>query len=155
MDNPKSKEGFESLGLFQESFMPVSLHVDAGFDFNKIIYKQTLLPLSDKGETIIFKNRFYGCATTFSVDPKELSASGYNKRSSEHIKLYNGKEFDKEIHEKYLKHEQLDNLRGLEVDFIYKWSLGDLLIFDRSNLHCSSCNIKNKKLGLTTLTIKK
>ena len=71
MDNPKSKENLESLGLFQESFMPVSLHVDAGFDFNKIIYKQTLLPLSKTGETIIFKNRFYGCATTFSIDPRE------------------------------------------------------------------------------------
>ncbi len=155
MDNPKSKENLESLGLFQESFMPVSLHVDAGFDFNKIIYKQTLLPLSKTGETIIFKNRFYGCATTFSIDPRELSAPGYNKRSSEHINLYNRKPFDKKIHEKYLKHEQIENLKGLEVDYIYKWKMGDLLIFDRSSLHCSSSNIKYKKLGLTTLTVKK
>ena len=87
MDNPDTKEGSKSLGLFQESFMPVTLHVDTGFDFSKIIYKQTLLPLTDKGETIIFKNRFYGCSTTFSIDPKELAAKGYNKRSSEHIHL--------------------------------------------------------------------
>ena len=86
MDNPGTKDGIESLGLFQESFKPVSLHVDTGFDFNKIIYKQTLLPLSE-GETVIFKNRFYGCSTTFSIDEKELSAKGYNKRSSEHINL--------------------------------------------------------------------
>ena len=33
MDNPKTKNGLVSLGLFQESFMPVSLHVDTGFDF--------------------------------------------------------------------------------------------------------------------------
>ena len=45
--------------------MPVSLHVDTGFDFEKIIYKQTLLPLSNEGETIIFKNRFYGCSYNF------------------------------------------------------------------------------------------
>ena len=89
MDNPETKDGLESLGLFQESFKPVSLHVDSGFDFNKIIYKQTLLPLSEKGETVIFKNRFYGCSTTFSLDPKELSAEGYNKRSSQHIDIYN------------------------------------------------------------------
>ena len=94
LDNPKTKDGLESLGLFQESSMPVSLHVDSGFDFSKIIYKQTLLPLSENSETIIFKNRFYGCATTFSIDPKELSAKGYNKRSSEHLKLYNGKDFE-------------------------------------------------------------
>ena len=66
MDNPDTKEGTKSLGLFQESYMPVTLHVDTGFDFEKIIYKQTLLPLSNIGETIIFKNRFYGCSTTFS-----------------------------------------------------------------------------------------
>ena len=38
MDNPKNKEGEDSLGLFQESFKPVSLHVDTGFNFDKIIY---------------------------------------------------------------------------------------------------------------------
>ena len=36
MDNPKTKDGQESLGLFQESFKPVSLHVDSGFDFDKL-----------------------------------------------------------------------------------------------------------------------
>ena len=154
MDNPKTKDGLESLGLFQESSMPVSLHVDSGFDFSKIIYKQTLLPLSENSETIIFKNRFYGCATTFSIDPKELSAKGYNKRSSEHLKLYGGKDFDTSIHEKYLKHENIENLKGLEVDFIFKWKLGDLLVFDRTSLHCASSNLNNKKLGFTTLTIK-
>ena len=154
MDNPNTKEGLESLGLFQESFKPVSLHVDTGFDFEKKIYKQTLLPLTDEGETIIFKNRFYGCSTTFSINSKELKASGYNKRSSEHIDLYDKKAFDKEIHNKFLNHEEIENLRGLEVDLIYKWKLGDLLIFDRSSLHCSSSNLKNKKLGFTSSTIK-
>ena len=152
MDNPKTKENLESLGLFQESYMPVTLHVDTGFDFEKIIFKQTLLPLTNDGETVVFKNRFYGCSTTFTIDPKELSAKGYNKRSSEHLNLYGDKSFDREIYDEYLIHEQIDNLKGLEVDLIYKWKLGDLLIFDRSNLHCSSSNIKNKKLGFTTST---
>ena len=155
MDNPKTKEGFESLGLFQESYMPVSLHVDTGFEFNKVIYKQTLMPLSENGETVIFKNRLYGCFTTFSLDSKELSAKGYNKRSSEHIDLYDKKPFDKDIHQKFLKHEEIENLQGLEVEIIYKWKLGDLLIFDRTNLHCSSSNLDEKKIGLTSSTKKK
>jgi len=154
MDNPKSKNDLDSLGLFQESFSPVSLHVDTGFDFNKLIYKQTLLPLSSEGETVIFKNKFYGCSTTFSIDPMELKANGFNKRSSELIQMYGKKKFDKEFHKKYLKHENINNLKGLEVEMIYKWKLGEILIFDRTNLHCSSSNIKNKKLGLTTSTIK-
>ena len=154
MDNPKTKDGKDSLGLFQESFMPVSLHVDSGFDFSKVIFKQTLLPLSDMGETVIFKNRFYGCATTFSISPRELKAKGYNKRSSEHIDLYGGKSFDENTHKNYLNHEDINNLKGLEVDLIYKWKLGDLLVFDRTSLHCASSNLRNKKLGLTSLTIK-
>ena len=154
MDNPNSKDNLESLGLFQESFLPVSLHVDTGFDFNKIIFKQTLVPLSEEGETIIFKNRFYGCSTTFSINPTELAAKGYNKRSSEHINLYNGETFDKKIHDKYLKHEEIGNLKGLKVELIYKWKLGDILVFDRTNLHCSSSNLKNRKLGFTSSTIK-
>ena len=155
MDNPKTKDDLESLGLFQESFKPVSLHVDTGFDFNKIIYKQVLMPLTDEGETVIFKNRFYGCSTTFSIDPDELSAKGYNKRSSEHLNIYDKVPFDKEIHKKFLNHEDIDNLKGLKVEMIYKWKLGDLLIFDRTNLHCSSSNLKKKKIGFTTSTIKK
>ncbi len=155
MDNPNTKDGLESLGLFQESFKPVSLHVDTGFDFNKIIYKQVLMPLTDEGETVIFKNRFYGCSTTFSIDPDELSAKGYNKRSSEHLNIYDKVPFDKEIHKKFLNHEDINNLKGLKVEMIYKWKLGDLLIFDRTNLHCSSSNLKKKKIGFTTSTIKK
>ena len=155
MDNPKTKDGLESLGLFQESFKPVSLHVDTGFDFNKIIYKQILMPLTNEGETVIFKNRFYGCSTTFSIDPKELSAKGYNKRSSEHLDIYDKKPFDKDMHKKFLNHENIDNLKGLTVEMIYKWKLGDLLIFDRTSLHCSSSNLNKKKIGLTTSTIKK
>jgi len=155
MDNPKTKDDLESLGLFQESFKPVSLHVDTGFDFNKIIYKQTLMPLTDEGETVIFKNRFYGCSTTFSIDPKELSAKGYNKRSSEHLSIYGKKPFDKDMHKKFLNHEDINNLQGLTVEMIYKWKLGDLLVFDRTNLHCSSSNLSKKKIGFTTSTIKK
>tara|TARA_A100001015_G_scaffold83051_1_gene92161 strand:+ start:1036 stop:1734 length:699 start_codon:yes stop_codon:yes gene_type:complete len=154
MDNPEAKDGSKSLGLFQESFMPVTLHVDTGFDFEKIIYKQTLLALSEVGETVVFKNRFYGCSTTFSIDSKELASKGYNKRSSEHLNLYGKHDFDQEIHKSYLSHEDINNLKGLEVDLIFKWKVGDLLIFDRSHLHCSSKNINQKKLGFTSSTRK-
>jgi hypothetical protein len=154
LDNPKNKNGLNSFGLFQESYKPVSLHADTGFDFKKIIFKQFLFPLSSKGETVIFKNRFYGCSTTFSIDPKELKAKGYNKRSSEHLKIFKGKKFDKKKHKRYLKHENIKNLKGLEIDMVYKWKVGEILVWDRSQLHCSSSNLKNKKIGFTILTSK-
>ena len=79
---------------------------------------------------------------------------GQNKRSSEHIGMYGQKPFNKEDYEKYLKHEKIENLAGLEIEFVYEWELGSMLIFDRTNLHCSSCKIEGKKIGLTTFTKK-
>ena len=43
---------------------------------------------------------------------------------------------------------------GLEIDLVYEWELGSMLIFDRTNLHCSSSKIDGKKIGLTTFTKK-
>ena len=154
LDNPRTKDGLGSFGLFQESQKPVNLHVDTSFNFKKILFKQFLLPLSSKGETVIFKNRFYGCPTTFSIDSKELKAKGYNKRSSEHLKIFKSKNFDKKKHKKYLKHENIENLKGLEIEIVYKWKIGEILIWDRTQLHCSSSNLKDKKIGFTVLTCK-
>jgi len=154
LDNPRTKDGLGSFGLFQESQKPVNLHVDTSFNFKKILFKQFLLPLSSRGETVIFKNRFYGYPTTFSIDSRELKAKGYNKRSSEHLKIFKSKNFDKKKHKKYLKHENIENLRGLEIEMVYKWKIGEILIWDRTQLHCSSNNIKNKKIGFTVLTCK-
>ena len=158
MDNLQDEKGNDIYGLIQESYAPIGLHVDAGFEANNQIYKQSLIPLTPVGSTIIFKNRFYGGSTTFTQDPEELKKKnlsyGQNKRSSEHLNLYGDKPFDKEVYEKYLKHENIDNLKGLEVEFIYQWEIGSMLIFDRTHLHCSSSVIEGKKIGIATFTKK-
>ena len=158
MDNLKDEKNEDILGLFQESYSPIGLHVDAGFNLDEIIFKQTLIPLTSKGGTVIFKNKFYGNSTNFTIDKDELKVKdlkyGQNFRSSEHIDMYNKKPFDKKNHEKYLKHEKIENLAGLEVDLVYEWELGSMLIFDRTRLHCSSSVIDGKKIGLTTFTKK-
>ena len=158
MDNLKDENGKDIYGLIQESYAPIGLHVDAGFEVKSQIYKQSLIPLSPVGSTVIFKNRFYEGSTNFTQDPEELKKKdlnyGQNKRSSEHLKLYGDKPFDKKIHEKYLKHENIDNLKGLEVELIYKWEVGSMLIFDRTHLHCSSSIIEGKKIGIATFTKK-
>jgi hypothetical protein len=158
MDNLKDEKNNDILGLFQESYNPIGLHVDAGFNLNEIIFKQTLIPLTSKGSTVIFKNKFYGNSTNFTIDNNELKVKdlkyGQNFRSSDHLKIYKKKDFNKEDHEKYLKHEKIENLSGLEIDLVYEWELGSMLIFDRTRLHCSSSIIDGKKLGLTTFTKK-
>ncbi len=154
MDNLKSEKGEDFFGLFHESFSPLKLHVDSGFEEKDIIFKQAVTPLSSIGETVIFKNRWYGKSASFTVDEDELKfrpKPGQNERSNEHLGA--GK-FDKEIHQKYLTHIDINNLNGLKVELVYKWKVGETLIMDRSHIHCSSSNIVNKKLGLTTFTKK-
>ena len=115
MDNLKDENGKDIFGLIQESYAPIGLHVDAGFEINSQIYKQTLIPLSSVGSTVIFKNRYYDGSTSFTQDPEELKKKnlkyGQNKRSNNHLKIYGEKPFDKFIHEKYLKHESIENLK--------------------------------------------
>ena len=79
---------------------------------------------------------------------------GQNIRSSDHIGMFGKKPFNGKLHQKYLTHEKLDNLVGLEIELVYEWEVGSMLIFDRTNLHCSSSIIDGKKIGLTTFTKK-
>jgi len=71
MDNFKSEKGEDFFGLFHESFSPLKLHVDSGFEEKDIIFKQVVTPLSPIGETVIFKNRWYGKSTSFTIDADE------------------------------------------------------------------------------------
>ena len=154
LDTLKSDTGEDYYGLFHESFSPLPIHVDSGFIEDDIIYKQVVTPLSPIGDTVFFKKRRYGKSTTFTIDENELNFKpkpGQNDRSNQHL---GDKEFDKELHKKYLSHIDINNLKGMEIEFIYKWKIGDTLIVDRTHVHCASSNIDGKKLGLTTFTKK-
>ena len=157
-DNLKTDDGNDILGLFQESYNPIGLHIDGGFNLEDLIYKQSLIPLTSVGSTVIFKNRFYGQSTNFTTDKNELEFKnlkyGQNIRSSDHIGMFGDKLFDEQVHKKYLNHEKIENLIGLEIEMVYEWEVGSMLIFDRSHLHCSSSVIEGKKIGLTTFTKK-
>ena len=155
MDNLKSEDGKDLFGLYHESFNPLSLHVDSGFKPEDIIYKQALTPFTS-GETVVFKTKWYERSTSFTIDSEELKfkpKADQNERSNKHI-VFDGKSFDKNIHKKYLSHINIENLRGMEVEMIYEWKVGETFIMDRSYIHCSSSNINKKKLGLTTFTKK-
>ena len=51
-------------------------------------------------------------------------------------------------------HIDINNLKGMEVEYIYPWKVGESLVVDRSHIHCASSRIIDKKLGLTTFTKK-
>ena len=73
MDTLKSETGDDYYGLFHESFSPLPLHVDSGFDEKSIIYKQAITPLSSFGDTVVFKNRWYGRSTSFTINQEDLN----------------------------------------------------------------------------------
>ena len=81
---------------------------------------------------------------------KEDVLKGYKVGADDYLK----KPFDSDIHKKYVNHENIENLVGLEVELIYEWEVGSMLIFDRTNIHCSSSVIDGKKIGLPTFTKK-
>jgi len=154
LDTLKSESGELHYGLFHESFSPLPLHVDSGFGEDDIVYKQAITPLSSFGQTVIFKNKWYGRSTTFTINEDELKftpKSGQNDRSCKHL---GNEPFDKDLHKKYLAHIDINNLKGLKVEMVYNWKLGETVIIDRTHIHSSSSNIKDKKLGLTTFTKK-
>ena len=154
LDTLKSESGENYYGLFHESFSPLPIHVDSGFNEEDIIYKQVITPLSPVGDTIFFTKRWYGKSTTFTIDEEELKFKpkpGQNDRSKDHL---GHDEFDNTMHKKYLNHININNLKGLKVEMIYNWKFGETLIVDRTHIHCASSRIKNMKLGLTTFTKK-
>ena len=154
MDSLISETGEDFYGLFHESFSPLPLHVDSGFNENDIIYKQVVTPLSSFGDTVVFKNKWYGRSTSFTIDPEELKFNPNSEQNERSCKHLGDEEFDKEVHQKYLTHIDINNLKGLKIELIYKWKIGETLIMDRSHIHSSSSRIKEKKLGLTTFTKK-
>jgi len=154
MDSLKTKEGEDLYGLFHESFSPLPLHVDSGFDKDIVVYKQVITPLIGPGDTIFFTKRWYGRSTTFTINKDELNfkpKADQNNRSCEHL---GEEEFDKQMHQKYLDHLDINNLKGLKIEKIYNWKVGETVIVDRTHIHCASSRINNKKLGLTTFTKK-
>lgn len=52
--------------------------------------------------------------------------------------------FDKLFHKKYLNHIPIEDLHGLTVDQIYFWNVGDVVVFDRTQLHCAGVGHKIK-----------
>lgn len=79
----------------------------------------------------------------------------YNFVTSSHIK--NEKPFDLVIYKKYLTHHDYEDLYDLEVDLIYKWNIGDMLVWDRTMLHSSDdygTSGGSQKKGIAVFTCK-
>jgi hypothetical protein len=61
------------------------------------------------------------------------------------------KMFSNSMHQQYLNHIPIESLHGLTVDQIVPWNIGDVMIFDRKQLHCAAAG-HQEKIGITVFT---
>lgn len=75
-------------------------------------------------------------------------------RTSDYSQIKNlrlGEKFDSHVHAKYLNHIDIKNLHELAIDQVVTWNPGQVIVFDRTQLHCAAAGHKFK-LGLSIFT---
>ena len=99
-----------------------------------LIYKQTLIPLTPKGVLLILKIGIMVFQQILPMKKEELEKkdliNGQN-RTYQNRNVWE-KPFDKDLIKNILNHENIENLKGLEVDLFINGKLGSMLIFDRT-----------------------
>jgi|TARA_R110000823_G_scaffold168519_1_gene300849 hypothetical protein len=132
------------------------IHSDGYIELDKDdkIAKSYLIPISvdaiDKYYTIIFDQTSHRAVTFNSA--LGLGSKGittYKQVTREEYGL-SDTPFDKKVYEKYLTHLDYNALRGLTVDYIHEWKLGDAMIWPRENFHVSA-NFTNKNARASVL----
>lgn len=147
--------------IFNESTISFQIHADSGYN-NPNVYKGIIIPLEcESGSTVFFDNYWHGDGAKFvrSEDPfghvvdqeKQLSTKDQRITDYTNIVNYNGRPFDCDFYEKYLTHIPYENLYGLTVETIASWHPGDVIVFDRHQLHCAS-NEHERKIGISVFT---
>ena len=166
-------------GNFVITSTPYNLHIDTGradWIHKKEIVpnKQIIIPLfvchtnkDYKDESLppagvaIFKNRFirYGtnfCKsdTTYETDVFE-SVYDYNKLTcydveGNIVKINWNKKFDPELREKFFKHYNKNWLDGFELEKIYNYCRGNIIVFDRCQAH-SGINFPEYKVTMKAM----
>ena len=126
---------------FKDTFL--GLHTDTALSGKNIV-----IPLEAENEhTFVFKNKwpgpavkFYNAEDSFSSNKINL-VSDYNKFGT----------FDSDLHSKYLSHVDKSLLDGLTIDVFWEWKVGDILVFDSKQVHCSA-SVTNQKSALLIWT---
>lgn len=118
------------------------IHADTRDGNQETLDKNVIIPLSfsENSHTIIFKNKWLYSDVKFYNS--ENTESGDITLSTE---FDCNKSIDKETYDKYLRHVDYNRTKGLTVEYVYKWKLGDVFSFDRQHLHCAGYLTKPKK----------
>ena len=138
--NPTSYDEITFLHIKNKNYF--GLHTDTGKGDQETLDKNILIPLyfEEKASTVIFKNRYL----------KGKTGNTFTKEMAESCEFYDPNvEIDEHIIQEHLSHINKDLLKGLTIDIIYKWKIGDVLTFDRQQVHTPGTNSCDK----TTLSL--
>mgnify|MGYP003650934503 CR=1 FL=1 len=83
-----------------------------------------------------------------------LGQKRYQQRTCDHIT--SDEQFDKVQHDKYLTHQPREDLTSLTIKKIIPWTVGNVIAFDRSTLHCASNFLEQgikEKMALVMFTV--
>jgi len=135
-------------GNYFQTRIPFFVHTDTGKEEidNLLPYKNVVVPLTNSTPefpcyTVTFKQRWFGQASMFWRGPMFISAkTDYNHKIEDYTLLenYTDKDFDVEHYQKFLTHLPYNNLHGLSLESAHEWNVGDIIIFDCTQLHSSN-----------------
>lgn len=81
------------------------------------------------------------------LSPTDLRTSDYTNI----INYQSSLQFNKNVWKSYLSHIDYQDLEGLSLEQIITWNVGDVIVFDRRQLHCATAG-HSSKIGLTVFT---
>jgi len=136
------KDNIEFVTFFEQRENLFGLHADTGDGDQKTLGKNILIPLefNDNATTVIFKNKWLYSKVKFYK--AELTPNGDITQCTD---FDINKDIDEKTYIKYLQHIDRKKLKGLEIEQIYNWKLGDILVFDRQHIHSAGFLTKPKK----------
>lgn len=131
------------------------IHADGGIPSNNptLAINITLEEYTDN-YTVFFDNYWNkGNAKFFRTKSHSSTSSQLTSNITDYSDIinYTNKPFDKLIYDKYLSHLDYENLHGLTVHSIIKNTVGTVMIWDRTMIHCSSNSNTDKMFALITL----
>jgi len=169
-------------GNFLITATPYNLHIDTGNpntlkNTDSVPGKQFIIPLwvchtnretdDPMCGTAIFKNRFLMYGTNFAKGDSQYDTNVfYTVRDYRGMPCYhrdgtpwdvdwNKRTIDDDTYKKYFSHFKREWLDGFELEGVYNWRRGGIIVFDRCQAHTGINFIKNNvtmKCGLSMMT---
>lgn len=156
-------------GNYFRTNVPYRLHADTGIDEHAKLYRIIVFPLQFKFENdyheefnslAIMNQRWYHQAAFFmkgNEDQFAVKKQEYNQPVSDYSEMIgkSSEPFPIEIYDNYYNHISYTNFEGMSELLRVPWVPGDVITFDRSNIHTTTNFFKaniTQKIGLTFFT---